>query len=260
MDSILSSGVWFLLFCGLTFVLHEVYGPLLKRQAFKVFTLPGLATILAFKLLCCYMTGTKVEETRLLADDKEIIKHGEPRIGWPGRLVIAVVPFFCMLLLFCVINAALGKPVVIPEPLPEFKTLFKQPGAFFGTFLDFILWFFSGLVERGRHGWGLWIMIALGLNLILAVAPTLRDFKYIIIAAAAVFLVAAGAKALGIGVTGRTEANSFIYAYVDGLGTNVKFLLGLGLIWLAASAITVGSWRLYLTAAEKNKKKDDKKK
>ncbi len=258
MAALLSAGIWFLVFCGLTFVLHQVYGPILRKKAVKLLFLPGLAALLMFKMLSCYMVGAKIQDTRLLDDDKEIIKYGDPKIGWPGRMVIAVVPFVCLLLLFCILNAAFGEPAVVPDPLPQFSLLIERPLAFFETLLDFILWFFTGILPRRGGGAGLWIMIAVGLNVIIALAPTVHDFKYVALAAGLALLAALCFRALGLGVTGRTDANSFIYTYVEKLNINVKFLLGLGLIWLAASATTVGAFRLYASAAERNKKKGDK--
>lgn len=247
MAPVLSAAAWFFVLVGLMFVLHEVYGPLLRKKVLKVLLLPGLVALLLFKVLCCYAVGARVKDTKLLDDDRDIVLYEEPRIGWPGHLVIAVVPFFCMLLLFCLVNYFLGYPAAVPEPLPDFAQLWQAPGAFFSGFLGFLGWFVTGLFPHGASHPPFWLLLGLGVNWLLALAPTLRDFKYIVLCAAALAgLGLLATSVLGLGLTHRTEANLFL---LRDLNMNVKFLLGLAFLWLAASVVTVGAWRLYQNTA-----------
>jgi hypothetical protein len=240
------------------FVLHEIYGPLLKKKILKILIIPGLAAFLVFKILACYLVGAKVQDTKLLDDDREILTYGEPKIGMAGHFVISVVPFFCMLLLFCILNILLDMPVRLhPDSLPEIALLWNKTGAFFSQFMDFILWFFSGLFKHGFKIPAFWIILSLGVNLILALAPTLKEFKYIALAAGILLGIGILLEVLGMGLTQRTDANLAILKYLGHLKMNVSFLLGLAFIWLAASVITVGAYRLYTKAGE-GKGKDRK--
>jgi hypothetical protein len=256
MGPVLSAALWFFVLLLLMFVLHEVYGPLLKKKILKILLLPGLVSLLLFKIVCCYAVGAKVCDTKLLDNDREIIRYEEPRAGWLGHLVISVVPFFAMALLFCLVQRLLDYPAVVPRSLPEFSLLWKSPGAFFGGFFDFLSWFITGLIPHGARQPAFWVVLGMGCNWILALAPTLRDFKYISLATAALTgLGLLAVSVLGLGLTHRTNANSFL---LHDLNMNVKLLLGLATIWLGVSVATVGAWRLYQNSSggeEKKKKK-----
>jgi hypothetical protein len=258
MGSTVEASLWFFLLCILMLALHEIYGPLLRKKVLKALILPGLASLLVFKILCCAIMGAKVIDTKLLDDDKEILHYAEPRTGWFGHFVIAVVPFFCLILLFCIVVALMGWPLEGLRPLPRFSLLWHAPGSFCSGFLEFLRVFVVCTVECGTENPLVWLLLALGVNVLLALAPTLRDFKYIAIAAGILLAVGLLFWALGLGLTERTEANAFIFRYVHAVYYNITFLLGLALLWLGGSLFTVGAYRAYSRAGEHREGKKKK--
>jgi hypothetical protein len=249
---IYSAAIWFFILCLLMYALHEIYGPILRKKILKILILPGLVSMLVFKILACYLVNAKVQDTKLIDDDKEILTHTEPKTGWFGNFVIAVVPFFCMLLLFCLVNELLGAPAQVSRPLPGFDVLWANPGTFFSQFFNFMGWFFSGMIEHGIERPVFWLMLGLGVNLLLSLAPTLKDFKYIALAGAILFGIVLLFNMLGLGFTERTKANVFLLGNLVG---NVRFLLGLGFLWLGASVVLIGAYRIYLNSTEGDGKK-----
>ena len=237
---VLSAVLWFGILILFMHLLRDIYGPFLKRRLVKLAVAPGIIVYLFFKILTCYVAGARIREIKPFDDRSDLLQYDRPGLGAFGEFLIGVLPLACLLLAFALLFTLLPvrRMSSIPD-LPFLPLVWRAPGTFLEDgwtfckgFLD-IAWKVSGQ-------FAFWLLVYAAVNTLLAGAPSLKDIKYIAVAAAVGALIWIGMEKLRIRV-GSAEIRSL----ADRLTLSFRFLLGAGVGWILISVVTVGAWRLF---------------
>ena len=236
---ILSIVLWFGVLILLMHLLRDIYGPFLKRRIVKLAVAPGIIVYLFFKILACYVAGARIREIKPFDDRSELIQYERPGLGALGEFLIGSLPLACLLLSFALVFTLFPVRRMDLPDLPFFPMIWRAPL----TFVEYGWTFCDGFLHvcwKALGQFTFWILLYASVNTLLAGAPSLKDMKYIAIAAALGALIWFGIEALRIKV-GSAEIRSF----AQRLALSFQFLLGAGVGWILVSVVTVGAWRIF---------------
>ncbi|MCU0728429.1 MAG: hypothetical protein MUE73_22030 [Planctomycetes bacterium] len=242
--SALHGVLWIGVLVLLMHLLRDLWAPLLRRRGVKAAIAPGVLVFLFFRILACHAAGARVAEVRPFDDHDEILKHEKPGLGVVGEFLIGVLPLLCLLLAFALLASAVPLPRWTSLSLPPFSELWNSPSGFFRGAWDFLAGFLGN--ARGAAAlFSFWALAYAAVNVLLAGAPSVRELRYVAVAAAAAIGGALLFDWLQVRIGSRAVL-SFFQRFAD----SVEFLLGSGVAWVLVSVVAVGSWRLFLEKKE----------
>ncbi|MHC4600233.1 MAG: hypothetical protein ACYS47_14630, partial [Planctomycetota bacterium] len=164
-----------------------------------------------------------------------------------GEFLISVLPLACLLLAFALLFSLFPVHRMRIPDLPFLPMIWRAPGTFLEcgwTFCETFLttaWKVSGQ-------FAFWLLVYAAVNTLLAGAPSVKDLKYIAVAAVVGALIWIGVEKLRIRI-GSAEIRSF----AERLALSFRFLLGAGVAWILISVVTVGAWRLFGQSKDERK-------
>ncbi|MCI0343653.1 MAG: hypothetical protein L0216_21315 [Planctomycetales bacterium] len=236
----LATVLWMFLFLVLVFGLGALWAPLLDKKGVRFVLAPGFLAMVVLKHVACLLAAAKVRESRPFGPGDEIVEHAEPKLPGIGNLLVAAIPFFGLVVAFCLAHWALGNPLALPRDLPPLVTNLDEIARFGYGLSDYV----QGAVNVVRRLPGspvaAWVVAYLGISVLLALRPSFRDMKFLSVTILVLAAVAWLLDYLGIGFTRRTEGAERASYWTELTLKNTGLLIAFALLLLVVSSLTIG--------------------